>query len=306
MISLLSYLRVGFLGVGVLLSPVLVAAGTITLQDAQAQTLGAGTCKFDKITGDANGDFIAYCTSTAVSDAFFNVLAGGQSSSNVVKGASLPLAVTRSGTNLGVVNNVKLALPTGAALPVGATGEVSFPAGATSSTPPAFGDVTFSVAGEAVFGLVNFPSGATVNQARVTVTDVGTNGCTNPIGSTYLGYLPAGASSGYDVSGTLALKFNISSSDRVGSLWFINYETHSAAPLGLIDSAISTCPGDFTAIGIDVNKAVCIVKGGDRYGPTMSVSSGKTCVVKPGVDYYLNIKATTGDRLTFRLAIGGG
>jgi hypothetical protein len=237
-----------------------------------------------------------------VTSATFNVLAGGNSTASVVKGASLPLTVTRSGTNLGVDNDVTLVLPTGAALPVGATGKVSFSAGAASSTPLTFGDVTFSAAGQAIFGLSNTPSGATINKATVTINDTTTGTCTNPTTYTPLGLLPAGSGASFDFTGSLALRFRINPADTAGKTYAFNFENSTAYPLSNVSSTISTCPGDFTAIGM---QGSCILADKWRSGPSLSVISGSSCIVKSGVDYYLNVKSPTDGRLAFVLGIGG-
>ncbi len=289
MSRLLAYLRVGF-GLGVCLfcgaSP--AVAGSVVTNDAQPVTK---CTSYTSMSVTPAGDVVINgCNSGNVvpTSATFTVAAA---STAVTTGTPLALTVTRNIASGVTAGNDTLTLTSSLA------GTFTPPTVTFSATELASSSktssITFSATGLATLSATG--ASTVTSSSPITVSAPSTGGCTNTITSKDLGAMPSGGGVKYDIKEPMALRFHISPNDPVGQTYFVLYEDSVPSTLhNALDTTISTCAGDFTASGMTGTQAFCRVVGSAGGGPIMSVKDSNHCRVEPGVDYYINIKPSTG------------
>lgn len=289
MISFLSCLRVRFwLGAWLISGASSIMAGSVLTNDVPPLTK---CTSYTSMAVNPAGDVVINgCNSgnVAPTSATFAVTAA---STAVTTGTPLAVTVTRNIASGVTAGNDTLTL-TSSVAGTFTPPTVSFTA-TELVTSSQTSSITFSAAGTATLSATGVTTVTSSNPITVTAPSPG--GCTNTITSKDLGAMPSGGGVKYDITEPMALRFHISPADPVGQTYTVLYEDSVPSTLhNALDTTISTCSGDFTASGMPGTQALCKVVGSPGGGPIMSVKDSTHCRIEPNVDYYINIRPSTG------------
>lgn len=295
----------GFLSGALLFCTSNVFAATVTLNGSN----GATSCTYSTISVAADSSVVATCTGGGgggSTSATFAVIAPGTTTVN--NGISVSVSRTigvggQAGNDTVTVTSTGLV---GSFSPNPAT--VTFSqADGTSTVTKSAGSVSFASAGTAQLGLSGTSQAVT---AASVVVSQGSGCAAGPANSWTLGMLPTGAgttyllppasSNDYPVG---AFQFTVPSSDQAGKSYTFGFEITVNGNFNGKEVAISTCPGDFSAIGMSAGVGQCYVSNTSAFdGIRITVGSG--CSVTPGGTYYLNVRGKAkGDTQGFVLTI---
>jgi hypothetical protein len=161
-------------------------------------------------------------------------------------------------------------------------------------------DVNFSATGSATLS-ATIGSTTVASSSLITVSAPIAGQCPSNFTSVNLGTLPTGNGTTHyiPVGSGQFFKFKVPTDLVTGKGYSFTYETAVNGNFGLKESAVSTCAGDFTSIGmIGPCHGTAMWAGGE-----VIANATAACSVIPGNTYYLNIKPASGFAEGFVLMI---